>query len=159
MKKNHDRPVSGRPGLDDRLRTVLRAGDPAADGREPTPYESVGWKRRILADVPAPIASWRRLIGWAAAATAIAVIVLLVLPLRRDDRETRTGTASDGTDPGPGMEAGRMAHDSTATRSAKRNSRTIQFRAPNGTRIIWTLNPDLSLDGTDSRQRIEGETS
>ena len=32
--------------------------------------------------------------------------------------------------------------------SASRSARTIQFRGPNGTRIIWTLDPDFQMSGT-----------
>lgn len=160
MKKNRNN-APGGPHSCDRLRELFRAGDPAADGREPTPEETAAWKRRIMTEPAAPARHWPVPTGWAAATAAVVAIAFLAIWFRPEGKETVLNGRDrpDETLGGPGFEAGRMGRESTATRRSKRDSRTIQFRAPNGTRIIWTLNPDLSISGTDSRDRIEGETS
>ena len=37
-----------------------------------------------------------------------------------------------------------------AVQAASLTSRTVQFRAPGGTRVIWTLNPNLTLPDVDA---------
>lgn len=143
------RPPKGESG--DRLRDLLRAGDPAADGCDPTAEETAAWKRRLMTAPAVPGWSRRATFGWAAAAVVMAAVAaLLILPLRTRGRGDRAGS---------GLEAGRRAGGSAVARNAKRKPLTIQFRAPNGTRIFWTLNPDLSLPETGPRKRIEGEAS
>jgi hypothetical protein len=146
---------------DHRLRSLLRAGDPAADGSDPSPGEAVRWKRRILN--AAPIAAAPRWLpaGLAAAAAGSILVAFLWLTGPSGDRDISPGTASPGPAAGAptGLTGGRHARNGNVDRSAARTSRTIHFHAPNGTRIIWTLDPDFSLPETLSREPIEGETS
>src|SRR5512144_3196372 len=63
---------------DDRLRRLLRAGDPASDGAEPSAAQVAGWKARMLeAAGAAPVArpvTWR----WAIPAAGILAAGILI---------------------------------------------------------------------------------
>ena len=104
---------------DERLRQILRHGDPAADGRDPQPVDISVWRRALLGEKSIP-RRFRNLGLQVAAITAIGVVALLALLLR------------PGVSPPP---------------KPAPTARTIRFQAPGGTRIIWTLNPEFSIAG------------
>jgi len=122
------------PRSDDRLRALLRTGDPAADGREPTDEERARLRRRVLSQVPERGRSWR----WLPVATAVAALLVAVVLL------TGPGATDRGTDlavpvrPDVGPEA-------SADAAPSDQRQQIQFATQNGTRIIWVLDPDLKL--------------
>lgn len=126
--KSIDAPKPSRPAAD-RLRELLRRGDPAADGRAPAPEEVRLLRARVLEEARRSPGRARRgalrpavAFGWAA---LVCVVVLVA-----------TGTAflwrSEPT-PDPPLAAG--AVDEAAPRQ-------VQFTTPGGTRIVWVLYPE-----------------
>lgn len=131
----------------DPLRDLLRRGDPAGDGREPTGIEWAAMRARIRTEVSsventssgrsrAPLATW----AWIAAAASIAVAVVLLPRLLQAPDGTQDLVAG-GTD-GSGTTATGAAAQSGR---ASEGSRTMQFTAPGGTRVVWTLDPGFEL--------------
>ena len=121
----------------ERLRAVLRAGDPAAD----LPALDAELLRRRMAAAQGE-APRRRALPWvavAAAAAALSVFVVLggTLPRRQllpdVERGTAHGIAATGATGGlPAAEA-----DGPAVRQ-------MQFQTPGGTRIIWMVGSSLT---------------
>jgi hypothetical protein len=108
--------------VDARLRDLFEAGDPAADGREPTRQEAAALRREMLRRArTSPPLRWLPL---AAAATAAALGAALLLPGRMPRR------------PAAG------APEITAATAAPRQ---IRFATAQGTQIIWVLDPNLDL--------------
>jgi hypothetical protein len=192
MRKRQEDP---RPS---ELGTLLRQGDPAADGSELGPAEVERMRRRVVraaaedrvAGLPGlPIL---RLAGYAAAALAVVLAgwaVLENLPTEAPVRppevrpetsvpvvtpppvEAASGTPSPqpaaaegspvenvlpspvaGGEPAPvvkvataGGEEPPAPERPAALHAEPRASRQMQFVTPNGTRVIWTLNPNLDL--------------
>ena len=62
-------------------------------------------------------------------------------------RDVGTAPPTVGKDDGE-PEATGTSPAAVATAATTRTGRTIQFRTPNGTRIIWTLDPDFRISGT-----------
>lgn len=121
---------------DDPLRTLLRTGDPAVDGTEPNAEETATLRRRILNRIPERKTFPRWLPLTAAIAAAVLGIVLLM------PSATDSPPASSSPTPGGGLVG--VIPGAEAPAQADRR-RQIQFASENGTRIIWVLNPDLSL--------------
>ncbi|MCZ6670072.1 MAG: hypothetical protein O6947_03480 [Acidobacteria bacterium] len=116
---------------DERLRQILRHGDPAADGRDPQPVDISAWRRALLGGKSAP-RRFRNRATRLTAITAVGVVALLVFLLHPG--------GSPPPDPAP-------------------TARTIRFRAPGGTRIIWTLDPEFSMPGGHRSPADKGESS
>ncbi len=141
----------GKPHRDSgALRILLRRGDPAADGRDPTPGEIAAWKQAMLreADGRHWTIPWPNRIAVAASAVLVTIGLIWIpgeLKKPAGDQFLVTESApaeSRRSHPGIGS-AGTAGHP-----AALRHARTIQFRGPNGTRIIWQLDPDFSISGT-----------
>lgn len=155
----------------ERLRDLLREGDPAAGDPGLSPEEVQGMRRTVLSAVPEP-----RRRGWLvpALATAAALILAAVLVLWR----TAPGTPPE---PGPVMAApvtpapvpepirpapapqlepeapvrivekkpeerpeppaAAPAEQQAVLPATPEGQRQIQFSTPGGTRVIWMLNP------------------
>lgn len=112
------------------LTALLRAGDPAADGTQPTPQEIAELRRAILNAVPP-----RRSLRWlplAAATGALALAALLITPAG----PSRSGSARDSD-----------LREAIVPRADAPSGRRqqLQFATENGTRIIWVLDSDLAL--------------
>lgn len=214
---------------DEELRDLLRQGDPAADGSEPTPDEFAAMRRTMLnqVDTSPTKSAW---LSWStmtvAATVTVAVIALAILlqvgptgivpepgpeptvqqppatdPLAASPRPEEPGEPSspsetaaepeqppagtpagqvaeaaptEGAQPGaqpgaqqaapqPGVAAAEPGAQLTATAPPQetpptdRQARTVQFTAPGGTRIIWTLDPDFQLPASEPDQAARGE--
>ena len=175
---------------DHELGRLLRAGDPAGDGRDPDRNELQSWRRKILnaAGSGHGVLSRRtRLLPLMAAAAAVVLAVMFFL---LPERPTPTSEAPQiamspppappATEPeekapmgvpeaaspvseqppllsatSPSPEADTTPHPSPVATVASTAdaavipasaARNLQFTAPGGTRVIWTLNPDLQLN-------------
>lgn len=136
---------TNRDTLDHAVRSALREGDPAADGRQPTPDEVARLRTRVLdaahdaererarlLDPPCLPESGRR---WSPAAVAAALVLLAIAatvalrfePGERWERAGRLGTADGAGDAGE---------------TADPAGRQIQFTTPGGTRVVWMLYPE-----------------
>ena len=109
---------------DHELGEWLRAGDPASDGSELTRDDAARIRRRVLAETESPVRF--RLTPLAAVSAAAVLAVLVSLP--RPQQPIATGVTVV-----PGVSA------------QPDRSQQIQFTTEGGTRILWTLNPDLEL--------------
>ncbi len=126
---------------DRRLRVVLRAGDPAADDPSPPPDIAAGWRRAIRHATPDPVLAgppprWR-FITMALAGLAIVMAIsfwsLVHLPAPASPVAARPGA-------GGGL-------------------RTIRMTGPGGTRIIWSVNPDLPIAPSRTQTSHVGDRS
>lgn len=118
------------------LTAMLRKGDPAADGAEPTAGEVADLRRAVLNAIPP-----RRSLRWlplAAATGALALAALLITPAGPD----RSGPVRDSA-PKATENGAPTAETTVETPSTHRQQ--LQFATENGTRIIWVLDPDLTL--------------
>ena len=106
------------------LRDLPERGDPARDGAAPTIEEAAELRRRMLRDVE--VASPRRWLPLTAAAAAVLVAALLLLPARGPLRAPDTGPPGSATD---------------AERQAPRQ---LRFATAKGTQIIWVFDPNLA---------------
>ena len=120
------------PRTNERLREVLRTGDPAADGSEPTAEERVWLRRLVLNQVPDRSPTWRWL-PISATVAALLVVGVILLP-------TQLANRSDTTD--PAISARPEARPGPTSPDRRQQ---IQFATENGTRIIWVLDDDLTL--------------
>jgi hypothetical protein len=189
---------------DQKLRSLLQEGDPAADGLAPDVTELHRWRRQTLnaARVEPSSPGWRRpLVPLATlAGAAVVASLFLFLPLGENrmtplDQPTQEPRIADGgllpqspalplaqaqpqanqnssvpPEPAPParitpqstpesgpLEAGNRPTASSApstltpppaapaTDVVLATARTVHFTAPGGTRVIWTLNPELEL--------------
>jgi len=112
---------------DERLRALLQAADPAADGSEPGAEEIARLRRLTLNQVPERHRTWHWLPIAAAAALVAAVLVLI--------------PTGPGEEPLPSDASGVL----TAGRATQPQRQQIQFATESGTRIIWVLDPELNL--------------
>lgn len=181
----------GSPDGDGRLRRILRRGDPAGDGNDPSPAEVDRLRRRILAQAARDRARRPARPGWRwAAAAALAVVGVLLAWKPLTDRPSAPATRAQALpvveEPAPAVRtpadvapppppargpepptvAARVAEpDTPATGPALSreaagprkppSSRQMQFVTARGTRIIWTLNPDLDLGSLESPEKGE----
>ena len=130
MKRENPRGPGSPTGTgdgDQRLRDLLRLGDPADDGAEPSAAEAAELRRVMLrsARTTTPV----RWLPLAAAATAAVAAAVLLLP----------GGFEPATPP-PGRDPAIAGDDETDD-----DERQIRFATENGTQIIWVLDPDLEL--------------
>jgi hypothetical protein len=143
---------------DETVRSMLKAGDPAADGREPTSEEVAHLRARVLdaarvpyespADEERPAAvihphcapDLAARIRWTPAALAFAAlfaVLVLGLVTLRVTRPAPTGSGQ------PAREAGAGGDPSVD------EPRQIHLTTPGGTRVVWLLYPE----DTDSDSR------
>lgn len=113
--------------FDDRLRTLLQEGDPAADRSELSQDESANLRRAMLRSIHTPRPVRWLPIGVAAAAAMLAAVLLL------PHKASTPTPSSTGTSP-------EAAEESTADAA-----RQIRFATEQGTQIIWVLDPNLDL--------------
>lgn len=134
------------------LRSILREGDPAADGREPDAEEAARLRARVLdaagealLDPPClPDTGWRWTPAAVAVAALLAVVALGAVTLQLS-RSAAPGSAKEGRDAAGGVHD--PAHDPDP--HLDRSPRQIQFTTPGGTRVVWMLYPE----STDSDRR------
>jgi len=133
------------------LRAILRRGDPAADGSEPTAAELARMRDRILrtraaaesGENEAGEAPWYRSPRRTLTVAVVAALLVAALGaefwLRRAavDASRPAGPASTraarSTEPAPPAAAGRQVH----------------FTTPGGTRIVWVLYPPPNPAGNN----------
>lgn len=119
---------------DERLRALLCEGDPAADGQGPTRDEQAALRRLVLNRVPDRHPAWK----WLPIATAAAaMLVAAVLLLGPDGTPSATDLAAPDR---PDVASRVPSEDDVSDRRQQ-----IQFATEKGTRIIWVLDPDLTL--------------
>lgn len=110
---------------------LLRRGDPAADGREPSAEELRLVRARVLEEARnAPRRAPRGLFRPAVALGWVAVVCVAVLVAAGTVQLRRTA---------PPMDAEEVTAGDGAVRAAPRQ---VQFTTPGGTRIVWVLYPD-----------------
>ena len=182
---------------DEELGKLLKLGDPAGDGNDPTTDEIAAMRRTVLnaVDSGAVARPWlSRSLVTASATVAVALIALTIL-LRTgpwgEVLQPETGPAtpaetapaapidsaatvaespeaiaaepSSGPSPEPTPatagteEVPQGVESQIAPEVARRGPRTVQFTAPGGTRIIWTLDPDFQLPVSEPDDRARGE--
>ncbi len=130
---------SGRDDRAERLREILRRGDPGASGAGPTREEIARMRQAILRGAEtrrAPAAGFRL-----AAAGALAALLLVGgLALWKID---------PGRPPGPGAEpAARPAGETRRSETGppeRKGVRVIHFVTPGGTRVVWSLDPEFNV--------------
>lgn len=125
--------MSQRP-TDDPLSRWLHAGDPAGDDFRPTAAERARLWSRMLASLPRQRAAGRLRPATAVAAFTLALSVALTVALLRPGKDA--GSGRGGSSPTPSR---------AGTAPDPDDRRQIQFATENGTRIIWVLDPDLTL--------------
>ena len=118
-------------GLDDALRALLRAGDPAEDGSEPSREESAKLRRVVLGSLRSTRSS-----RWIPLTAAVAAVLLAAVLLSPEKASTPPGSA-----PAP---------PAVAEEAASEAPRQIRFATEQGTQIIWVLDPDLDLWSKES---------
>ncbi len=135
----------------DRLRTILRKGDPARDDAAPSAAEFAAMRQRIT-DTARSSGS----VGWlpipAAASALIAVLLIaaaasywFTFVSTNDGSLMAHRTAVDRHTLDAGIAA---AHNGQATRfdeGVPPSVRKVQFITESGTRIVWVLNRDLDI--------------
>ncbi|MBZ5638080.1 MAG: hypothetical protein LAO51_04895 [Acidobacteriia bacterium] len=156
---------------DPELRAVLRRGDPAGDGRALPPHDVARMRRTVLTAAEGRQARvpW---LAWAAAAVAVAVVMLAGREMLRGPADvTGHGTAPPTVaktleaPPAASPVKPREVPDVVAVRPARPAARRragtaarlpsggeaqrapllVQFTTPNGTRVIWKLDPEFKL--------------
>lgn len=115
-------------------RALLRGGDPAADGCDPSPDETAALRERVVAVARAAGAAPRP--GFAAPAWA-AVVALGLAAWFGWLAWPPTG---DSAPPPP-----RLATRGGSEHQPPARARQIQFATPGGTRVVWTLDPDFEV--------------
>ncbi len=135
MKSDNPGRPGNPPGVDRqgrRLRELLRLGDPAGDGAEPSAAESAELRRVMLrsARTTTPV----RWLPLATAATGAIAAAVLLLPGGFEPTATP-----------PVQEMTTDAENGPAANRAAEDGRQIRFATENGTQIIWVLDPDLEL--------------
>lgn len=122
------------PRPNNRLRALLRTGDPAADGMSPTEEERTWLRRLVLNRVPDHDRTWR----WLPITTAVAAMLLAVVLLTGPEETPRRSDLGASSQP-------EAVSGGTADDSPGQHRQQVQFATENGTRIIWVLDPDLTL--------------
>ncbi len=124
----------------DTLRDILRRGDPAADGSEPSAAELAGMRERIRTSRPAEIGPesepWHR--SPRRTLTVAAVAALLVLALGTEIWLRRAA-----------VETGPPATPTSLPGEPAASGQQVHFTTPGGTRIVWVLYPAREIVDTD----------
>ena len=189
---------SNRRNLSDKeMGKLLKLGDPAGDGNDPTTDEIAAMRRTILnaVDSGAVARPWlSRSLVTASATVAVALIALTILlrtgpwgevlqpetgpatpaetaPAAPIDSAATVAESPEAIAAEPSSEPSPEPNPATASTEevpqgvepqvapevASREPRTVQFTAPGGTRIIWTLDPDFQLPVSEPDDRARGE--
>jgi hypothetical protein len=158
----------GRDGGNDRLRAVLRRGDPDGDGRTLSPAERAALRRLIVGAARSSSApAWPPLPAIAASLVAVVTVAAASLywlrPAGHNDPARVAGraaverpAAAAGTmvvePPAGGTAAGHppsgVAADGPGVEidsDAPPTIRNVQFVTAGGTRIVWVLNRNLDI--------------
>ncbi len=125
MMKRRERPEH------ERIRELLRRGDPAADGCDPGTEEVRQMRRRVLRAVPSP--GLRAVRPLPALAASVLVVVLVALGWNL----MRPGTPAPVQEP--------EAFAGPVGPQPERRTRQIQFSTPGGTRVVWILDSDFGV--------------
>jgi len=137
---------TGPKDADRRLRGLLRAGDPAGDGADPAPEEVARWKASLRHAARTPGGTAARPIGrWLLPLAAAGLVLLVAVAVWRMQRP------HDASSP--------VTAAPEAATGADRGLRTIRMTGPGGTRIIWSVNPDLRIDPDPRFPSSTGERS
>ena len=189
---------------DEELGELLRLGDPAGDGQNPSREDIAAMRRTVLNAVDPRVTARPRLsrsLVATMATVAVALIALVILlqagpwgevlqpepgpvtpdesapvadagpapaepsgaeavgpvetaPLAAVDERPEEGPAAAATEPSPDAIA---ISEVPSTAVAEREVRTVQFTAPGGTRIIWTLDPDFEFPLAEPDTGARGE--
>ena len=113
------------------LRSLLRAGDPAAHDETPSPGQLANMRRQVLHAARTPDVArtpWHQPL---AVAAAVALTVAAGIFAGQHFPRQEAATPSSGA-PSPASDARRQ----------------LQFSTPGGTRIIWVFDPDFPLKET-----------
>lgn len=114
-----------------RVRELLRRGDPAADGCDPDTRQLARMRRRILdAAPPPPLRGLRPFPALALSALVVMLVAVgwnLMRPAVVPAQFERQPVAGQ---PEPGSE---------------RRTRQLQFSTPGGTRVVWILDSDFGV--------------
>jgi hypothetical protein len=170
----------------DELKRLLRDGDPAGDGSEPSPAEIARLRRTVVETSRESRPAWLAVPALAAATILALAVAAWMLPRPGgapgsagpvdpvvDPRpvETEAVTEAGSDDPAEIVVASTLPDDAAtvaqgppppslplptpppgATPVSEGNasaeaasSRTVRFTTPNGTRIVWVLNPNLDI--------------
>lgn len=140
---------------DEGLRSLLREGDPADDGREPSAEETARLRARVLDAARAPTGDERRAavihphcapdaaesrVRWTSAAVAAAALFAVLVLGAVAFRVSRSAPTATGQ---PALEAGATgATGEIPVPHLERAPRQIQFTTPGGTRVVWMLYPE-----------------
>jgi hypothetical protein len=138
---------------DDELQALLRRGDPAGDGRSLTQAERQEMRRTVLRAATEPAAPQiARAPAWAAVLALLALAIPAGWHIRQNSPAERHAEATGIAGPeAAASDATRMPHGATLedpvtfAEPPGRPVRHVLFSTPGGTRVIWTLNPDLKL--------------
>jgi hypothetical protein len=130
---------SGRDDRNERLRAILRRGDPGASDAGPS-REEIAWMRQTVlrgAETSrAPGAGFRL-----AAGGALAALVLMAgLALWRSDPGRPAGSGADRA-----VRSAGPTRRSEADPAERRAVRVIHFVTPGGTRVVWSLDPEFDV--------------
>ena len=160
-----------RSSSDDRLRRLLKQGDPAGDGMGIAPQDLARMRRAVLTAAEAKARG--RSVGFplVPAAAVVALVALVAWIVRVEVASRRPEAVSRGTieraqerrvpvetrhaaPQAPTVASGGVRRAASPTTLA-RTARTIHFVAKTGTQIIWTLDPNLDLRGIGERPNGE----
>ena len=125
MMKRRERPEH------ERIRELLRRGDPGADGCDPGMEEVRQMRRKVLRAVPSPVL--RALQPLPALAVSALVVLLVVLGWNLMRWETTAPVQE------PEVVAAPLGPQ------PQRRTRQIQFATPGGTRVVWILDSDFGV--------------
>ena len=133
-----------RNARNERLRAMLRQGDPKQDGRDPSTVERVAL-RRLVVDAARSSSTpvWGRLPVLASALTVVALVAIAVLiffdPVVNDNQPRVAGHV--GLDQPAETDPTGHSHGDAPPPSI----RNVQFVTKGGTRIVWVLNRNLNI--------------
>jgi len=167
-RRRRERPGrNGRAARNERLRAVLRRGDPDGDGRAPSTVERAALRRRIVDAAGAPsFPAWGRLPAIASALIVLAVLAGVSLYWfgagdrlgppqvagREAAEEPAAGAIVADRSPAGDIAAGNRSPAGSGDRKASGTGgeappsiRNVQFVTSGGTRIVWVLNRNLDI--------------
>lgn len=143
---------------DERVREILKRGDPGGDDARIAPSDLARMRRAILAHAPVRRRPWALVLVPASVAAALVVAVLWLASTKTGDRAGGAATAGPVARSSTDARRPEAASLPTAApvpvakvaprvepRTRLRSPRTIRFVTQSGTQIIWTLDPDLEI--------------